>query len=404
MNRIYLDYAATTPVDPEVLKKTEKLSDPKDDFFGNAGSLHYFGQKAQTLLDSSREKLAKTMTANYREIIFTSSATEANNLVIRGVLKGYFKKQKECRKIPKIIVSSIEHPSVLETIKTLEKEGAIKAIYLSVNPSGVVNIEELKGELDESVILVSVMWVNNETGAVQPIAEIARIISDYKKLLSNTLPFTPYPFFHTDAVQAFNLFDLNVIKSGVDLMTLSSHKIYGSKGAGALFVRSGNEPGEKVADYIEPIITGGGQEYGLRSGTENISAITGFSMAAEISRMTSKKEYARLKELSEYFFKILKSKIPDIEINGDEPGRSPHILNIYFPRHENLGMALDIIGIEASAGSACAQRYEKPSYVLSQMGFEENRVKQSIRFSFGRFTTREEIDEAAGRIITLLNK
>jgi len=402
MKPIYLDYAATTPVDPEVFKKINDVLDPEGGNFGNPSSLHSFGQKAKTLLDFSRETLAQTIMADHREIIFTSSATEANNMVFRGVLKSFFKNQKDCGFAPKIIISSVEHPSVLETVRTLESEGAIKAVYLPVGPEGIIDLAVLEKNLDEKTVLVSIMWVNNETGALQPIEKILRLVSEFKKSKPRASNPGSYPLFHTDAVQAFNLFDLNVIKSGVDLMTLSSHKIYGPKGAGALYVKGGADS----LDWMDSIITGGGQEYGLRSGTENIPAIIGFATAAKISHSFHKKELARLSHLSERFLLRLKKEIPGIEINGpiDAPERSPNILNLYFPRHKNLGVALDMMGIAASAGSACAQRYEKPSYVLVQMGFGPERIKQSIRFSFGRFMTEGEIDEAASRIIITLKK
>jgi cysteine desulfurase len=404
MKRIYLDYAATTPVDPAVFKETENIFLQDGDFFGNPGSLHYFGQKAQGLLDDARKTLAETITANYREVIFTSSATEANNLILRGVLKAYYKKYKGCKTVPKFIISSIEHPSVLETVRALENEGAIKAAYLPVNSDGLVDLEALKKELNEETILVSIMWVNNETGVVQPIAEIAGIISEYKKSSANPLSLTPYPLFHADAVQAFNLFDLNVIKSGVDLMTLSSHKIYGPKGAGALYINSKYEIRNTKYEILSPILTGGGQEYGLRSGTENVPAIVGFAKAAEIAHQAHSKEFIRLEKLSKLFFEKIKKEIPDVQINGNLDRRSPNILSIYFPRHENLGVALDMVGVAASAGSACAQRYEKPSYVLAAMGMDESRIKQSIRFSFGRFTDENEILEASGRIVKVILK
>lgn len=391
MKLIYLDYAATTPLDPEVSKSMNGIAGD----FGNPGSLHSFGQKAKTLLDWSRQNLAKTIAANHREIIFASSATEANNLILRGVLKSFFKNQKNCRIIPKIITSSTEHPSVLETVKVLESEGAIEAVYLPVNPNGIVDLTALEKSLDEKTILVSVMWVNNETGALQPIEKISTLVKIFKKENEGKL-ISSYPLLHTDAVQAFNLFDLNVIRSGVELMTLSSHKMYGPKGAACAYIK------EEAKDMITPIITGGGQEYGLRSGTENVSAIFGFSKAAEIVQASRKKEFLRLEKISKIFLEKIKTAIPGVEINGSWANRSPQILNLWFPRHKNIGIALDMAGIAASSGSACSQRYEKPSYVLKQTGFDDDRVKESIRFSFGRFTDEKEIDEAASRIIMAL--
>jgi cysteine desulfurase len=399
MKPIYLDYAATTPIDPEVAKKIESIPQKEGDYFGNPGSLHYFGQKAQSIIDFSRQEIAKTIWANFFEIVFTSSATEANNLVLRGVLKSFFKKQKGCHKIPKFIVSSIEHPSVLETAKILEKDGAVKVTYLPVDLSGVVDLSVLEKELDKDTILVSVMWVNNETGAIQPIEKISSLIEKFKEENKKEL-FGSYPLFHTDATQAFSVLDLNTAKTQVDLMTFSSHKIYGPRGAAALYIRGGADK----ADFIEPIISGGDQEYGLRSGTENVQAIAGFAYAARKVSLERKNEFARLNKLAKSFFEKLKSKIDTIEINGSWDKKAPHILNLYFPQKENLVIALDMAGVAASSGSACSQRYQKPSYVLLEMGLGQQRAKESVRFSFGRFTTQKDIDQAVERIIIALRK
>lgn len=395
MKPIYLDYAATTPVDKKVFDSMTPFIEQGENF-GNPSSLHSFGQKATAAIDNARITLAKTITANHREIIFTSGATEANNLIVRGVLKSFFKNQKKCSVIPRMVISAIEHPSVIETVRALEKDGAIEAVYLPVNGAGIVDLSILDKSLNERTILVSVMWVNNETGAVQPIEDVAKIIELFKKENGSRFG-SAYPLFHSDAVQAFNCFDLNVIKSGVDLMTLSSHKIYGPKGAGASYIKNG------VESVIEPITTGGDQEYGLRPGTENVPAIVGFASAAGIAHNVYKAEFERLKKLSEKFFEKIKKEFPEVEINGSMDNRSPHIINLYFPGRENLGLALDIAGVAASAGSACAQRYEKPSHVLSAMAMDAARIKGSIRFSFGRLTTLKDIDDAVGRIIIALN-
>ncbi|MFA6136161.1 MAG: cysteine desulfurase family protein [Candidatus Paceibacterota bacterium] len=391
MDSIYLDYASTTPIDPQVL---EAMLPYLKDKLGNPGSLHSFGQKTLAAIDFARQQIAKTITANHREIIFTSSATEANNLVLKGVLKNFFRNRKDCKIIPKIIISSIEHPSILETAKDIEKDGSANIVYLPVDKDGVVDLKVLEKELDENTILVSVMWVNNEIGSVQPISKISEIISKFKKSLP--LPLTPYPLFHTDASQAFNLFDLNVSKSGVDIMTLSSHKIYGPLGSSCLFIRN------TTYGILSPIITGGDQEYGLRAGTENVASIVGFSKAAEISHQNYKNEHKRLADISDYFYKSLKKELPKIESNSpieEENLWSPHILNLFVPYNDNLIVALDIAKIAASSGSACSQRVEKPSHVLKSIGFNDDRIKHSVRFSFGRFATKEDIDEATKRII-----
>ncbi|KKS83019.1 MAG: Cysteine desulfurase NifS [Candidatus Wolfebacteria bacterium GW2011_GWC1_43_10] len=401
MESIYLDYASTTPVDPRVLEAMMPCLEKDRGGFGNPNSLHFFGQKALVILDEARTKIAKTVFANYRDIVFTSSATEANNLVIRGSVKSYFRNRKTCSAIPKIIISSAEHPSVMETVRDLAGDGAVKAVFLPVDKKGVVDLDFFKKELDENTILVSVMWVNNETGSVQPISDIAKIISDFR---TNHQPPTAnyYPLFHTDAAQAPCFFDLNVLKSGVDLMTLSSHKIYGPKGSACLYLS--NKLPTTNCQLLSPIITGGGQEYGLRSGTENIPAIAGFGLAAETAASERETEFGRTKKLSLYFFEKIKEKLPLVEINGDLENRSPHILNLFVPYKENLVVALDLAGVAASSGSACSQRIAKSSHVLSAMGFNEERIKQSVRFSFGKFTTKEEIDTAIERIIMAIKK
>ncbi|HPW34386.1 MAG TPA: cysteine desulfurase family protein [Candidatus Paceibacterota bacterium] len=397
MKPIYFDYAATTPVEDSVFEAMKPYFLNGDGQFGNAGSLHSFGQKARSVIDKSRIDIAKTIFANHREIIFTSSATEANNIVLRGVLKSFFKNSKNCGIIPKIIISSIEHPSVMETAKALADDGSIELVLLTVDENGIINTDDLKKNLDERTILVSVMWVNNETGSLQPVSEIVKIVSEFKNQIKNS---NRYPLVHTDAVQAFNYFDLNVQRSGVDLMTISSHKIYGPKGAGALYVKN------QESKIITPIITGGDQEYGLRSGTENVPAIVGFSKAAQIAYNDNQKESNRLFELTDSFFNLLKKEIPNIKINGPAilNKKSPHILNIHFPHHKNIGMTLDMAGVAISTGSACSQRYEKPSYVLRAMGFDEDHIAESVRFSFGRYTNLEEIKEAILRITKVTNK
>jgi len=425
MKNIYFDYAGTTPIDEKVAEEMKRVLDKKDGLFGNPSSLNIFGQRASALLDNSRERVAKMIGANYREIIFTSGATEANNLIIRGIVKSYFRRnnqrlttndlrqgqdeekrtyadgEKICGGgIPKVIVSSIEHPSILETVRDIEKDGSIRAVYLKVDKNGVVDIEELKKELDEKTILVSVMWVNNEVGTVEPIREISKIISEFKKKNNNG-----YPIFHSDAVQAFNYYDLNVIKSGVDAMTLSGHKIYGPKGVGALYLSSKFKvqssklgEGEKYSKIV-PIMTGGGQENGMRSGTENILGILGLAKAMEIATEKTRDESVRINELRNYLFDKIKEKLDKIEINGSFEKSAPHILSLFVPYKENLHISLDMEGMSVSTGSACSQKMLKPSHVLLAMGYDEKRSKNTIRISLGRWTTKEEIDELVGKIV-----
>jgi len=430
--KIYLDYAATTPVDPRVRAAMEPYF---SDVFGNPGSLHRFGQEASRAVYLSRRKIAEAIGANYEEIIFTGSATESNNVALRGITQTVRRltqndvrvSQREVRVSPRIVVSAIEHESILETAKDLEKEG-VEVIYLPVNREGLVNLDKLKNSLNERTVLVSVMYANNEIGSIQPISEIAKIIKGFRVsgLRSNRTkstpypkPHTPYPIFHADAVQALQYLDCGVNNLGVDLMTLSAHKIYGPKGIGALYVRGfrGWGLGSSTFDKktlnpkpytLNPIITGGGQEKGLRSGTENVPYIVGFAKAVELAAKIRERESARVLKLRDYFWESIKKIYPKAELNGcdnqfvsfvsnsDISYRLPNNLNIYFPNHkaEELTIKLDLSGIAASAGSACSSRAAKPSHVLSAIGLDKNRAARSLRFTLGRPTTKSEIDRA----------
>lgn len=427
--RIYLDYAASTPIAPEVEQAMRPYFLKK---FGNAGSLHSFGQEALAAVDNARETIAKAINANFREVIFTGSATEANNLALRGALRGV-KGQGSRVKRPRIIVSAIEHESVLETARDLSSRGGsalggeqdgVEVVIIPVDRNGIINLKKLKSALNERTILVSVMYANNEIGTIQPISEIAKIISDFRKGLGFRVeglekgkkltpnPYALYPLFHTDAVQAFQSLDCNVGDLGVDMMTLSAHKIYGPKGIGALYVRqvtSDKQNGKTnsmshVAFSISPIITGGNQEFGLRSGTENVPLIVGFAKAVELASANRNSEFQRIKKLKDYFWQGLKKIYPRAERNSDLERSLPNILNIYFPSHEAQYVLtkFDLAGIAVSAGSACSARSIEPSYVIKALGYSDERAKHSIRFSFGRPTTKKDIDSAIGVIRKLL--
>lgn len=442
MKKIYFDYAATTPMAPEVISAMRPYFKEK---FGNPGSLHYFGQEAMAAVDVSRETIAKTIGANFNEIIFTGSATEANNLTLRGVVKNFNNAlatapQNQNNFFPakkfsspsarhpayggnqaaapagcssgqsaiaqnfsplRIIISAIEHESILETARALEKEG-VEIIYLPVDKQGFIDLKKLKESLNEQTILVSVMYANNEIGTIQPIQEISKIINDFKEKRN-------YPLFHTDAVQAFQFLNCppplidttsSEINSslkikqgwGIDLMTLSAHKIYGPKGIGALYAAN------RIQPLITPIITGGGQEFGLRSGTENVPAIAGFAKAAELIVKNRAEETKRVGDLTDYFWQEIKKIEPKAEINGVSSNqlRLPNILNICFSGQnaQDLLIKLDINGVAVSSGSACSAKMLKPSYVLKAIGLPDNKIKNSVRFSFGKFTTKKEIIEA----------
>ncbi|MEK7195414.1 MAG: cysteine desulfurase family protein, partial [Patescibacteria group bacterium] len=286
------------------------------------------------------------------------------------------------------------------TAKDLEKDGA-EIVYIPVDKRGIVDPEKIESFLNERTILVSIMYVNNEVGAIEPLAEISRVIKNFSdKPYAGS--FFPYPLFHTDAAQAFQFLDCDVKKLGVDLMTFSSHKIYGPKGIGALYIGKNVIAGRGIS----PIITGGGQEFGLRSGTENIPLIAGFARALDITVSLRKKESERLMGIKDYFWSRLKEIYPKARMNGPEgrEGNSPAIINVYFPDWpaEELISRLDMEGIAASSGSACRTRTAEPSYVIEAMGYDSERARKSIRFSFGRPTTKKEIDLAIRRIRIIL--
>lgn len=457
MKRICLDYAATTPVDPAVFNAMGPYFSKE---FGNPSSLHFFGQVAMAAVDEAREKIAKAIGVppadGFREILFAGSATEANNLALRGVVKifgksravafrnqnisapaaeisfpsarqprlrsgtepgapaGYSSNQSALKQkfLPlRIIVSAIEHESILETCRDLEKDG-VEVIYLPVGRDGAVELKKLKDSLNERTILVSVMYANNEIGTIQPIKEIVKTISEYRisKFESginqkSKTQNSRLPLMHTDAVQAFQFLDCDVNKLGVDLMTLSAHKIYGPKGIGLLYAKSQiqNSP-PKAEKFLSPIITGGNQECGLRSGTENVAAIVGFAKAVELAAANRSKESKRVEKLKDYFWQKIKKIAPKARLNNSASDCLPNIFNVYFPSRgsQDLLVKLDLVGIAVSSGAACSARSLKPSYVLAACGFSNERIKSSLRFSLGKFTTKAEINEALKRIRRVL--
>lgn len=397
----YFDYAAATPLDARV---AAAMAPYASRFFGNPGALHLIGQQASRAVFRARRVIAQTVGANYREIIFTGSATEANNLALRGALRGY----RTNTLTPRIIVSAIEHESVLATVRDLEREGAEVKI-LPVSRDGVVRIEELPRFLNNRTVLVSVMYANNEVGTIQPIAKIAAIIREFKnrkykiedraKSSHPAIQQSSYPVFHTDAVQAFQYLDCDVRELGVDLMTLSAHKIYGPKGIGVLYMRRTLNPSGYT---LYPTITGGGQELGLRSGTENVPAIVGFARAVEIAGLMRARETVRVAALRDRFLSGLK-RISRIALNGGRKNRLPNNVNIHVlgTKAEELAMALDRRGFAVSPGPACAARTAEPSHVLKAMGCGPARCRESIRITFGRQTTVQSVDRLLRAVIEL---
>lgn len=372
MEEIYLDNAATTPCDLKVLKAMEPYWSK---IYGNPSSFNDAGREAKKALDEARKKIARLLGAKNQEIIFTSSATEANNLAILGTVKAAKNREIE------IITTKTDHHSVLEPLKKLGKDG-VKIHELPVDREGFIKLDEFKKALNQNTVLVSIIYASNEIGTIQPLKKIAKIIKEFKNG-------SGYPYFHTDAAQAAAYLDINVNNLGVDLMTVSSSKIYGPKGAAALYVRQGTG--------IKPLVYGGGQEFGLRSATEAVPLLIGFAKALEISNKLKIKSGKKLTELRNYFLSKLKEKFPAVRINGPENnfGRVPSIINMTFPGIENeqLLLYLDRHGIRASAGSACASHEMEPSHVLTAIGLSKEEARSSIRFSLGRETSKANLED-----------
>jgi len=364
-NRIYLDYAATTPVDPKVTKTMLPYFSEK---FGNTMSLHSFGQEVKQVLEESREVVAGLMKAQATEIIFTSSATESNNLALKGI--AFANKDKGQH----IIISSIEHPCIMESAKWLEKRG-FEITRLKVDKCGLVDPEDVKKAIKKNTILVSIMHANNEIGTIEPIEEIGKICKERDV------------YFHTDASQSFGKIPIDVNKMNIDLLTASSHKMYGPKGAACLFIK------ENVK--IEPLLHGGGHESGLRSSTVNVSAIVGFTRACKICEKEMKKEAEKQIKLRDKLIKGVLEKIEFSHLNGHPKKRLPNNTNFSFSfvEGESLVIQLDLLGIAGSTGSACSSAKLEPSHVLLAIGLKPQEAHGSLRLSLGRWTTEEEINK-----------
>lgn len=389
--RIYLDHSATTPVDKKVAKKINQFLIAG---FGNPSSLHTFGQNVLAAVDVSRNRLAKFLNCTPQEIVFTSGATESDNLAIFGVVKA-IRNNNGGRKIH-IITSKIEHPAVLEPFHELKKQG-VEITFLSVGPDCRVNPEEVKKAIKDNTVLVSIMYVNSEVGSIQPIREIGKIIEkineDKLKEWQKTRPAArgekpQLVYFHTDAVQAVNFLNCDVKYLHIDLLSLSGHKIYGPKGIGALYVKSGTP--------IEPITFGGHQERNLRSGTLNVPAIAGLGKAIEILGSAKEKEKINKKiaVLRDKLVKGIMKKIPNVILNTPLDYSTPAHANFCFvgAEGESILIMLDLEGIAISTGSACASGSLEPSHVLLAMGVKAEIAHSSLRFTLGKNTTKEEID------------
>ncbi len=407
MLKIYLDYAATAPVRPQIAKKITPFLAEK---FGNPSSIHSFGREARKTVDEARENVAKFLNCQPDEVIFTSGGTESDNLAIRGVLaahstwqmanskkrKAKNDKQYAISHKPHLVTSAIEHHAVLHTCEKLEKEKLAEVTYLDVDKTGRVNPENVKKAIKKNTVLVSIMYANNETGTIQPIREIGKIIEkenrqhmansksqmkkNNKQYAISHLPIR----FHTDAVQAAGYLNCNTKYLHVDLLTLSGHKLGTPKGIGALFIKKGTP--------IEPQITGGEHEYKKRAGTENVPGIVAVGEAVKLAK--NGRETAKIKKLRDYLEKQIAIKIPDVQINGHPKERLPNISNLNFKyvEGESILLNLDLKGIAASSGSACTSGSLEPSHVIMAIYNDPLKAHGSIRFSLGWDTNKKELD------------
>ncbi|MCL4796181.1 MAG: IscS subfamily cysteine desulfurase [Bryobacteraceae bacterium] len=375
---IYLDNHATTPMDPRVFEAMKPFF---IEHFGNAASRnHAFGWEAEEAVEKARKQLAGLVGATAKEIVFTSGATESNNLALKGVAEMYAQKGNH------IITAATEHKAVLDTCKRLEKHG-VKVTYLPVRPDGLVDLDMLKDAFTDKTILVSIMYGNNEIGTIQPIREIGALCRERGALL------------HTDATQAVGKIPVNVIADNIDLMSFTGHKMYGPKGVGALYVRRKNPRVQLTAQ-----MDGGGHERGMRSGTLNVPGIAGFGEAAAIAQAEMEQEMARSLALRHKLQAAIEAELDEVYINGTMEHRLPHNLNISFAYVEGESLLMGINDIAVSSGSACTSATLEPSYVLKALGAGDDLAHSSIRFGIGRFTTEEEIDYTAGKIIEVVKK
>ncbi len=374
--RVYLDYNSTTPVAPEVL---DAMLPYLSDSYGNASSIHSSGQLARNAVEHARESVAALIGAKPAEIIFTSGGTEADNLAILGAVEA----ARHAHPRPHIITTAIEHHAVLHACQKLAATGA-EVTFVPPDSNGIVDPQKIRAALRPSTILITVMHANNELGTIQPIAEIAEIVREAKIL------------FHTDAVQSTGKIPIDVKALGVDLLSLSAHKIYGPKGVGALYVKSGTR--------IEPQFYGGHHERDLRPGTENVAGIVGFGRAAELARHHLAADAAQIAALRDRFEHAVTAQIPDCHINGRAATRTPNTSNITFrgAEGESLVIALDLRGVECSTGAACSSGAVEPSHVLSAIGLPADQGRSTVRFSLGLATTAAEIDFAIDALTAAL--
>jgi len=375
---IYMDNQATTAVDPRVVEVmlpyfTEKFGNP-------ASRNHEFGWKAEEAVETSRAQIARLIHASPREIVFTSGATESDNLAIKGVADAYRAKGNH------IITQATEHKAVLDTCKRLEQSGC-EVTYLPVSKDGLIDLDELRRAITPKTILISIMHANNEIGVLQPIEEIGKLAKEKNVL------------FHVDAAQSVGKIPVGVEKLGIDLLAISAHKIYGPKGVGALYVRRKNPRVE-----LSPMMDGGGHERGMRSGTLNVPGIVGLGKACEFCQKEMAGEGERLRALRDKLKDAVLSQLDDTSINGSMTHRLPGNLNLSFTGLEGDALLMGINDVAVSSGSACTSATLEPSYVLRALGVSEDLAHSSIRFGLGRFNTEEEVDYVAGRVVETVKR
>ena len=376
MKRIYFDNNATTRVAPEVL---EAMLPFYGETFGNPSSVHRFGQEAKAALDRARHQVASLIGADPNEIVFTSGGTESDNLAIRGLIESSAGAKKH------IITTQIEHHAVLHTCQALQKNG-VQVTYLAVDGKGRVDPLEIRSSIRPDTLLVSVMHSNNEIGTIQPLGDIAEIASEHNI------------HFHTDAVQAAGKVPLDVNALGVDLLSIAGHKFHAPKGIGALYVRKGTS--------LRPLIYGGGHERSRRAGTENVPQIAGLGMAAELAVTQLAERWQNMASLRDYFESKVIEKIPGVSVNGDPDHRIPNTSNLRFEdvEAEAMVITLDLSGVACSTGSACSSGSIEPSHVLLALGHSSEQAFNSIRFSFSRYTTQEEVEEVVNMLPAMVRR
>lgn len=368
--KVYLDNSATTKIDKRVLKKMMPYFDTK---YGNASSIHFMGQENDIKIAGCKKEIAKILGGEADNIIFTSSATEANNLIIKGVMRANRDKGSH------FLISAIEHPCVLSSARELLDEG-FTFDYISVDERGILDLKDLKKKIKPETVLISVMAVNNEIGTIQPIEEVGKI-ARAKNI-----------YFHTDAVQAVPYLKIDIKKWGVDFLSLSAHKFYGPQGVGLVYADKNIK--------IKPIIVGGGQENGLRAGTYNMAGIVGLTEALKLAYLERSEYIKRVKTLRDYFWKEVAKKIKNIRLNGDLKNRVENNLNIMFEGIEGEAILIDlsVSGVSVSTGSACSAQNLKVSSVITAMGIDPKYMNSNVRFTFGRYNSKKEIDYVIAKL------